>query len=191
MPNLLLIMILLLAWTTPAHAIKIGFRAPPFTLPNTHGELISLSDFKGKHVVLEWFNPDCRTVQRHYQKKNMRQLALNYMGREVIWLAINSTYYMTQEDNKRWKDVNLLHYRLLNDSSGEVARLYQVQNTPQMYVINPSGILIYMGAIDNDPIGNQPQPFNYVQAALEDSLAGRSVTYPQTQPYGCLVKYKY
>lgn len=179
----------ILLWVIPVYAIRIGFLAPAFTLPDISGEPISLFDFRGKYVVLEWFNPDCLVVQRHYQKKTMRQLALNYMGREVIWLAINSTYYMTQEDNKRWKDINLLHYRLLSDFEGQVSRRYQVKTMPQFYIINPAGILIYSGAIDNDPLGNHTRPLNYIQLALEEALMGKPISQPQTLPYGCLIKY--
>ena len=191
MRNLFYLTFLLIVWTETVHAVKVGFPAPPFTLPNTTGELISLSDFKGKHVVLEWFNPDCVRVQGHYQQKTMRHLALDYMSQEVIWLAINSAHYMKQEDNIRWKEIYLLHYRLLSDFSGEVGELYQAETTPQMYVINPSGILIYKGAIDDNYQEDNPRPSNHVQVALEESLAGLPVTQSETEPYGCLVKYAY
>ncbi len=171
------------------HAVEIGKPAPNFTLKDSGGEIISLSDFRGKHVVLEWFNPDCVRVQRHYQQKTMRKLARQYMGRNVIWLAINSTYYMRKEDNVRWKDTNRLHYRLLGDFSGDVARLYQAKTTPHIYIINPTGILIYQGAIDNDLLGTKAMPFKYVQVVLDKSLQGKPIIPSKTKPYGCLVKY--
>ena len=96
---------------------------------------------------------------------------------------------MNQEDNSRWKETNFLHYRVLGDFSGEVAKLYQVEKTPQIFIINPSGILIYKGAIDDNAQEDNPEPFNYVQAVLEESLAGQSISYPKTEPYGCLVNY--
>ena len=172
-------------------AAGIGFPAPDFTLREAGGEEISLFDFRGKHVVLEWFNPDCVEVQRHYKRKTMRQLARSHRGQEVIWLAINSTHYMAPEENIRWKDINRLDYRLLGDFDGTVGKRYQAKMTPQLYIINPDGILIYNGAIDNDPKGEKNWPFNYVQAALKESLAGLPVSRPKTEPYGCLVKYKY
>ncbi len=174
------------------YAVSVGKLAPAFSLQNTVGETISLFDFRGKHVVLEWFNPDCVCVQRHSQRKTMLNLALHYSGMEVIWLAINSTFYMKTEDNIRWKDTNRLHYRILSDFSGKVAKLYQVEKTPQMFVINPAGFLIYKGAIDNGyPVFSQSKVFNYVRAALEESLAAQPVNHPETQPYGCWVKYAY
>lgn len=169
----------------------LGKLAPNFTLIDTGKERISLHDFKGKHVVLEWFNPDCRRVQQHYQNKSMQNLLKKYAGKEVIWLGINSSYYMGQDDNKRWKDINLLSYRLLGDFTGEVGRLYQVKTTPQMYVINPAGILIYQGAFDNNPEGDKAKSINYVEQALNESLANKTISKAETEPYGCLVKYKY
>ncbi len=188
--NLFYLFVLLMVWMPAVYAVRIGSPAPEFTLPEAGGEEISLFDFRGKHVVLEWFNPDCVDVQRHYKRKTMRKLALNHRGQEVIWLAINSTHYMTPEDNNRWKDINRLDYRLLGDFDGIVGKRFSAKMTPQMYIINPDGILIYNGAIDNDPKGEKNWPFNYVQAALNKSLVGLPINQPKTEPYGCLVKYK-
>ncbi len=169
----------------------LGKLAPDFTLIDTGGESISLHDFKGKHIVLEWFNPDCRRVQQHYQNKSMQNLQKKYIGKEIIWLAINSSYYMNQEDNKRWRDVNSLSYRLLGDFTGEVGKLFHVKTTPQMYVINPSGILIYQGAFDNNPEGDKVEVINYIEIVLDESLANKDISKAETESYGCLVKYKY
>ena len=187
----LYLMLLLVMWHPIVYAVTVGKPAPIFSLLNTTGEAVSLFDFRGKHVVLEWFNPDCVCVQRHYQQKTMQNITSQYKGQEVIWLGINSTYYMTTEDNIRWKDTKGLHYRILSDFSGKIARLYQVETTPQMFVINPSGILVYKGAIDNGFPVEQSKFINYVQAALEESLAGKPISYQEAQPYGCLVKYAY
>ncbi|MDM8557517.1 redoxin domain-containing protein [Candidatus Parabeggiatoa sp. HSG14] len=189
MRKLLYLIIFLMVWTPIVEAVRVDFLAPSFTLLDTRGAPISLSDFRGKHIVLEWFNPDCRIVQRHYQDKTMHWLASNYISQEVIWLAINSTYYMTQEDNIRWKDTKGLHYHLLGDFTGEVAKLYQAKRTPQMYVIDPRGILIYKGAIDDNSSENKQWILNYVQSALDESLADMPISHPKTEPYGCLVKY--
>ncbi|HHB91853.1 MAG TPA: redoxin domain-containing protein [Thioploca sp.] len=167
----------------------LGKLAPNFTLIDSGGESISLRDFKGKHVVLEWFNPDCRRVQQHYQNNSMQKLLKKYSGKEVIWLAINSSYYMNQEDNKRWRDVNSLSYRLLGDFTGKVGKLYQARTTPQVYIINPIGILIYQGAFDDNPEGDKSEPINYVEMALDESLAGKPISKPEVEPYGCSVKY--
>lgn len=180
-----------MVWHPIVYAINVGKLAPAFNLPNTVGENISLFDFRGKHVVLEWFNPDCVCVQRHYQQKTMQEIAKKYKGQEVIWLAVNSTYYMMTEDNLQWKETKSLSYRLLGDFSGQVARLYQAEKTPQIFIIDPDGILIYKGAIDNGLAPYQPRFFNYVQAALKESLANKLVTYSETKPYGCSIKYAY
>ncbi|MDM8566238.1 redoxin domain-containing protein [Candidatus Halobeggiatoa sp. HSG11] len=169
----------------------LGKPAPNFTLKDTGGESISLHDFKGKHVILEWFNPDCRRVQQLYQNQSVKNLIKKYVGKEVIWLAINSSHYMNQEDNKRWRDINLLPYRLLGDFTGETAKLYQVQTTPQIYIINSNSVLVYQGAFDDDPDGNKSELINYVEIALEESLMNKPISKAETKPYGCLVKYKY
>lgn len=191
MRNLLYLFFFLMVWSNAVPAVMLGFQAPQFTLVDSYGEVINLSDFRGKYVVLEWFDPDCVRVQRHYEQDTMRQLALNYMGMDVVWLAINSTYYMDQEDNIRWQDIYFLRYRLLGDFSGEVAKRYDVEMTPQMYLIDPSGTLIYKGAFESEYEGYNSNPFNYVQAALEESLAGMPVSIPETTPSGCYVKYSY
>lgn len=165
--------------------------APNFTLIDSVGESISLHDFKGKYVILEWFNPDCRRVQQHYQNKSMQKLLKKYSGKEVIWLAINSSHYMNQEDNKRWRDVNSLSYRLLGDFTGEIGKIYQAKTTPQMYIINPIGVLIYQGAFDDNPEGDKSESINYVEIALDEALADKPISKPEIEPYGCLVKYKY
>lgn len=174
----------------PSYALTVGTKAPEFTLTDTRGEQISLSDFRGKYVVLEWFNPDCPASKRHYRRGTMTTLAHYYQGEYVIWMAINSTHYMRPEDNRSWQSVHQLDYYILNDFSGEVGQRYHAQTTPHMYIINPKGTLVYSGAIDDDPKGEKLQPLNYVQAALETLLEDEPVSHPQTQPYGCLVKYK-
>ncbi len=183
---LIIPVLILLIGNKAVYAVDIGVPAPNFTLQDTLRGPLSLSYLRGKYVVLEWFNPDCVRVQRHYQKKTMQTIAKQVSN--VRWLAINSTYYMNREDNIRWKDSYHASYLYLSDFSGEVAKLYQVTKTPEIYVIDPKGIVIYHGAIDNDPFGLKDQPFNYVRAALKESQAGKHVTHSETVPYGCFIK---
>ena len=172
--------------------VAVGDTAPDFTLEDTTGSNVSPSDFSGKVVVLEWLNPDCPFVQRHYKAGTMKKLASKYGEKGVVWLTINSTHYMDAADNAKFKAANDLSYTILVDQSGEVGHLYDAATTPHMYVIDGEGKLVYMGAIDDDPRGNKgsAQRINYVDAALGEVLAGKSVTTAETKPYGCSVKYK-
>ncbi len=171
--------------------VSVGDAAPAFTLADTVGNEVSLSDFEGKIVVLEWLNPDCPFVQRHYKAGTMKNLATKYDGEGVVWLTINSTNYMDGAANAKFKAENDLPYTILVDQSGEVGHLYDAKTTPHMYIIDGTGTLIYIGAIDDDPRGNKGEPaVNYVAVALDEVLAGSAVTTAETKPYGCSVKYK-
>jgi peroxiredoxin len=171
--------------------VSVGDTAPAFTLTDTAGNQVSLSDFEDKIVVLEWLNPDCPFVQRHYKAGTMKNLATKYADDGVVWLTINSTNYMDAAANAKFKSDNDLPYTILVDQSGEVGHLYGAMTTPHMYIIDQSGTLAYIGAIDDDPRGNKGEPaVNYVAVALDEVLAGKSVTTAETKPYGCSVKYK-
>jgi peroxiredoxin len=175
----------------PAQAgVAVGDQATDFTLTDQAGNPVHLSDFKGKVVVLEWVNPDCPFVQRHYKAGTMKSLATKYGDKGVVWLTINSTNYMDAAANAKFKAANELPYPILVDQSGEVGHLYGAMTTPHMYVIDGNGKLVYMGAIDDDPRGASESPTNYVAAALDEVLAGAAVTTAETKPYGCSVKYK-
>jgi peroxiredoxin len=173
-----------------AAAVAVGEAAPGFTLMDTAGNEVSLSDFEGKVVVLEWLNPDCPFVVRHYKAGTMKSLAETYGPKGVVWLTINSTNYMDAEANAKFKAANQLPYRILVDQDGAVGHLYDAKTTPHMYIIDGDGKLVYMGAIDDDPRGGSDKPANYVAAALDEVLAGKAVTTAETTPYGCSVKYK-
>jgi peroxiredoxin len=169
----------------------VGDQAPAFTLPDTAGNQVSLSDYSGKVVVLEWLNPDCPFVQRHYKAGTMKNLNTKYGAQGVVWLTINSTKYMDAAANAKFRAANDLPYPVLVDQSGEVGHLYGAMTTPHMYVIDGGGNLVYIGAIDDDPRGNKSGPANnYVSAALDEVLAGKPVTTAETKAYGCSVKYK-
>ena len=171
--------------------VGVGDAAPAFTLTDSAGQEVSLADFKGKVVVLEWVNPDCPFVQRHYKAGTMKDLAAEYAPKGVVWLAINSTNYMDAQANAKFKAANDLAYPILVDQSGEVGHLYGAMTTPHLFIIDSEGMVVYMGAIDDDPRGSKSgSAVNYVSAALDQVLAGEAVTVSETKPYGCSVKYK-
>ena len=163
-----------------------------FTLQDQNGNNITLSEYEDKIVVLEWTNPDCPFVQRHYREKTMVDLAEKYKDKEVVWLAVNSTHYMGNEDNKKMADQYGVPYPILNDSSGEVGKMYEAKTTPHMYIINKTDGLVYEGGIDDDKSGsNSPeQRKNYVDLALTSLAVGETVEIDKSKPYGCSVKYK-
>lgn len=162
---------------------------PDFTLEDQDGNEVSLSDFAGSVVVLEWINWDCPFVVRHYNESTMKTLADQYTDDGVVWLAINSTHYATQDKDREWIDKHDLPYPILHDPSGETGHAYDTKTTPHMYIIGRDGELVYEGAIDDDPRGNKDERVNYVRKALDELLAGEAVSTPETKPYGCTVKY--
>ena len=164
--------------------------APDFTLPDPSGAKVSLSDYKGRVVVLEWFNPDCPFVQRHHaQRTTMIDLAAKYTPKGVVWLAVNSTYYMTPETTAQAREKWKMDYPVLIDRQGKVGLAYGAKATPGMFIIDRDGQIVYQGAIDNDPPGELKSPVNYVDKALSELLADKPVSEPKTTPYGCTVKY--
>ncbi|MGI9535404.1 MAG: redoxin domain-containing protein [Thermodesulfobacteriota bacterium] len=161
-----------------------------FSLDDQNGNNITLTDYGDKIVVLEWTNPDCPFVQRHYREQTMLELAEKYKDKEVVWLAVNSTHYMDNSDNKKWADKNNISYPILNDSSGTVGKMYGAKTTPHMYIINKSEGLVYEGGIDDDPNGSSDQRTEYVDLALTNLSSGNAVEISKSKPYGCSVKYK-
>jgi peroxiredoxin len=169
----------------------IGAQAPNFTLEDQTGKKVSLSDFAGKIVVLEWINPDCPFVQRHANAKTMYTLAEKYGAKNVVWLGINSTNYADRATNAKWIASNNLPYAVLDDHAGEVGHMYGAKTTPHMFVIDPSGKLVYEGGIDDDPGGSKgTSALNYVDLALTELTTGKAISTPESKPYGCSVKYK-
>ena len=173
--------------------VDVGDTAPGFTLKGTAGREVSLADFKGKVVVLEWTNPDCPFVQRHYKEGSMKNLTSAYsesMG--VVWLTINSTNYMDAAANAGFVKAEGITWPVLVDQDGTVGHAYGAATTPHMFVIDAKGTVVYNGAIDDDPRGNMEAGArtNYVSDALNDIAAGKAVSTPETKPYGCSVKYK-
>ena len=168
---------------------SVGDSAPDFTLEDLNGKPVTLSKIEGVRV-LEWVNPDCPFVQRHYKAGTMKKLAAEYAGKGVTWLTINSTNYMDAEANRKFAQANGLSQRILVDQDGKVGHLFGAATTPHMFVIDGSGTIVYAGAIDSDPRGSGGETVtNYVAAALDELLAGKPVSTPETTPYGCSVKY--
>lgn len=177
----------------------VNTKAPDFTLTDTDGVIRSLSDFAGKTVVLEWTNHECPYVRKHYETKNMQTLQKEARDAGVVWLVINSSAPGMQ-GNTTTEEARIIMQKegsnetaRLLDPTGEVGRLYDARTTPHMYVINKDGILVYAGAIDNNPSSRHDtveNADNYVRDALKALDAGEKVTVSQTQPYGCSVKYK-
>ena len=168
-----------------------GKRAPEFELNSFDGKTVSLSDYRGKIVVLEWLNFECPFSRYHYETKNtMVELAKKYKGKNVVWLAVNSTSHTTPEPNKDFAKRHELPYLILDDRSGKVGRAYGAETTPHMYIIDPRGRIVYEGAIDDSPLGQKKEGvINYVDNALAELTAGKAVSTPKTKPYGCTVKY--
>src|SRR5580692_10858670 len=133
----------------------IGKPAPAFSLQDQNGKTVSLSDYAGKIVVLEWTNPNCPIVGRHYQAKTMVTLAVEFVPKGVVWLAVNSTHTDGNAENLAWVNKNGLSYPVLNDASGTVGKAYGAKTTPNMFIIGKDGTLLDSGGIDNDPDGDK------------------------------------
>lgn len=170
-----------------------GKRAPDFTLKTFDGKTVSLSDYRGRIVVLEWLNFECPYVMYHYgQPSTMIKLANKYKDKNVVWLAMNSTSHITPEANTDFAKKYKLPYLILDDRPGTVGHAYGAKTTPHMFIINPRGNIVYEGAIDNSPNGRTPagqELVNYVDKALAELTSGRPVSTKETKPYGCTVKY--
>ena len=177
----------------------VGSAAPEFSAPDANGKTQSLSEYKGKYVVLEWFNPECPFVKKHYGSDNMQKLQAEYTGKGVVWLTIDSNApgsegSITADQAKKimdsWKTKQTA---LVLDPESKIAKLYGAKNTPNMVIVGPDGKIVYEGAIDSKATPNPadiPTSTNYVKAALDEALTGKSVSNAQTRPYGCHITYK-
>jgi len=183
-----------LAMAAPA----VGSPAPEFTLTDSNGQSHNLSDFKGKFVVLEWLNHGCPFVVKHYESDNMQSLQREYTGRDVVWLSIVSSapgkqgHMSPEETNAAIAEKNAAPTAVLLDEDGTVGKLYDAKVTPEMFIINPEGILVYQGAIDDKSstdVADVAGAKNYVKQALDELLSGQEVSEPTTKAYGCSVKY--
>ena len=176
----------------------VGQSAPAFTATDTGGKVVSLADFKGRHVVLEWVNPGCPYVAKHYDSANMQGTQRAAQARGAVWLAINSTTtehvdYRTPTAMAQWmKQHDAAATATLMDADGRIGRAYGARTTPHMYIVDPKGILVYAGGIDDKPTSNPADiagATNHVKVALGEAMAGKPVRAATTRPYGCSVKY--
>lgn len=188
----------LLAGTAVAQTAAVGQAAPDFTAVDTAGKTVKLSDFKGKHVVLEWTNPGCPFVVKHYGSGNMQALQKEFTGKGVVWLAVNSTDtgsadYKKPADLAAWMaQQKAAPTATLMDEKGTVGKAYAARTTPHMYIVDPKGTLVYAGGIDSIPSANAKDiatATNYVKQGLNEALSGKPISAASTKPYGCSVKY--
>ena len=181
-----------------AMALKPGDPAPDFKGVDSNGKVQTLAQYRGKYVVLEWANKGCPFEQKHYKSGNMERLQREWTAKGVVWLSVISSapgqdgYVTPPEENDYLRTMKAAPSAAILDPSGTIGRLYSAKTTPDMFVIDPQGKLVYEGAIDDQPT---PDPAslkdakNYVSVALEASMAGRPVETPVTRSYGCSVKY--
>jgi peroxiredoxin len=177
----------------------IGQPAPAFSATDTAGKTVKLADFKGKTVVLEWTNPGCPFVRKHYDSGNMQDSQKAATDQQVVWLAVNSTHpdsgdHKTPAAMAQWMTEQKAHVTAtLIDPEGVLGRAYGARTTPQMFIVNAAGTLVYAGAIDSKATARTTDiatATNHVNAALAELAQGKPVSVPLTQPYGCSVKYK-
>ena len=179
-------------------AARVGEPSPAFTATATAGSSVSLADYRGKLVILEWTNHECPYVRKHYETGNMQALQKEATGQGVIWLSIISSALNEQGHVTPGQADELTATRkasptaVLLDPQGKVGRLYGATNTPHMYIVDKAGMLVYAGAIDDRPTSRKADvqgANNYVRAALQAVTAGQPVKTPVTRAYGCTVKY--
>jgi peroxiredoxin len=185
-------------FSVSAFGASVGQPAPDFTATDSNGKVHKLSDYKGKFVALEWTNHECPYTRKHYESGNMQKLQKEWTAKGVVWLTVISSApgtqgYMTPaEENEYLKKMNAAPTAVLLDPKGDLGHLYAAKTTPHMFIIDPSGNLIYNGAIDDHPTPDQADlasSTNYVSEALGAAMGGKPIANAATRPYGCSVKY--
>jgi peroxiredoxin len=187
----------IMALAASAFAVEVGKPAPDFTAMDINGDTVHLSDYKGKIVIIESYNSDCPFCHNQYATGAMQDLQKNLAAKGVVWLLVNSvnphnsSHRTDTQARQEMAQEKMNVTAWLDDSSGAVGHLYDMKTTPDMYVIDQKGILVYEGAIDDqaDPVHDPKTARNYVREAVDDVLAGKPVAVSQTKPYGCSVKY--
>jgi peroxiredoxin len=186
------------ALATLVWAVRVNEPAPDFTASDSNGQTHHLSDYRGKFVVLEWTNRGCPYTKKHYDSGNMQRLQQEWTAKGVIWLTVLSSstgkqgYMPAADENEYLKQMNAHPTAALLDPTGALGHLYDAKTTPQLFVITPQGTLVYDGAIDDKPTTDTNDiatAKNYLSQALEEAMAGKSVSVAVTRPYGCSVKY--
>jgi peroxiredoxin len=179
-------------------AATVGLPAPAFSATDVNGKSVSLADFKGKHVVLEWMNPGCPFVKKHYDSGNMPATQKSALANGAVWLSVNSTAkdatdYKAPADLAAWfSSQGAKPTAALMDADGVIGKAYGARTTPHMFIIDPKGTVVYAGAIDSIASANPADvktATNYVNQALAETMAGKPVSKAVTQSYGCSVKY--
>jgi peroxiredoxin len=196
-----LAMLAAMALAQPAAASpKIGKAAPAFSGVDSNGRTVSLEDYRGKTVVLEWTNHDCPYVRRHYETGNMQKVQKQATASGVVWLSVVSSapdrqgHVSGDEANQLTASRKASPAKVILDPKGKIGRMYAARTTPHMYIVNAEGQLVYKGGIDDNPTSwgeIEPDTKNYVQLALSEIGAGKKISNPSTRPYGCSVKYSY
>ena len=188
----------ILSFVAPAQ-VKVGSPAPGFTATDSRGQSETLSQFRGKYVVLEWHNQGCPFTRKHYVSGNMQNLQKEWTGKGVVWFTVISSapgtqgYVTAPQENAYLSQMHAAPTAVLLDADGKVGHLYSAKTTPQMFVIDPQGKVIYAGAIDDKPtpdVDDIRGADNYVSDALTAAMAGKPVAVPYTRSYGCSVKYR-
>jgi peroxiredoxin len=181
-----------------AQAQKVGQLAPDFSGTDSHGTPQTLTQYRGKYVVLEWHNQGCPFVKAQYNSGNMQALEKEWTGKGVVWLTMESSaqgkegYVTAAEENSYLASEHAAPTAAILDASGKIGHAYEAKTSPHMFIIDPQGKLIYNGAIDDHPTTDKadpPKSKNYVSAALTAAMAGKPVEQAVTRPYGCSVKY--
>jgi AhpC/TSA family len=192
----LLLLVFLL--TSSVYAVKVGESAPDFQATDSNGQVHKLAQYRGKFVVLEWHNNGCPYTRKHYESGNMQRLQREWIGKGVVWFSMISSapgqqgYVTAQQENDYLKKMKASPSAVLLDPEGNVGRLYSAKTTPHMFIINPEGVLLYDGAIDDKATTDRADiatAKNYVSQALQEAMANKPVSIPTTLPYGCSVKY--
>jgi peroxiredoxin len=188
-----------LSLAAAAQTARVGAPAPDFTARDSNGHTQTLAQYRGKFVVLEWHNQGCPYTRKHYESGNMQALQKQWTGKGVVWFTVISSapgeqgYVTSFDENEYLQRMHANPTAALLDPDAKLARLYNAKTTPEMYVIDPAGNLIYAGAIDNRPtpdMGDIRGADNYVSDALTEAMQGKPVATEYTRPYGCAVKYR-
>jgi len=193
-----IVTLVITASSITALAARVGEPAPHFAATDSNGKIQSLSSYRGKFVVLEWHNQGCPYTQKHYNSGNMERLQKEWTQKGVVWFTVISSapgtqgYVTAAQENDYLRRMNAAPTAALLDPMGDLGHLYSAKTTPHMFIINPDGVLIYDGAIDDKPTPDQadiPTSRNYVSLALSEAMSGKPVSTPTSRPYGCSVKY--